>query len=161
VITKVPFQPAYNNVSRVTRPTAHPAHVGPAARRQAHLYPQLDEYESAPVVTGIRPDLRRALDAAQPRRRVLGGRGHGGAGRLHAVDHLLRDQQADAERQGGYAAARPDWSDGGRRSAATTVGARRCGRRDLVRTRTPATRAISRWKPHLVGISFNLFQPWA
>ena len=54
-IRTIANQPAtYNNVSPIyahRRP--HPLHVGPPADGAAHLYPQRDEYESAPTVAGI------------------------------------------------------------------------------------------------------------
>jgi len=55
VITRVPNQPsAYNNVSPIYGTDDRILFTSDRPRGgEAHLYPQLDEYEEAPVVTGI------------------------------------------------------------------------------------------------------------
>ncbi len=108
VITRVPNQPAdYNNVSplyasddRILFTSDRP--IGGAA----HLYPQLDEYESTATITGL-----YRLDPVSGALKMLNHTPSGAFsptiasdGRLIFVrwDHLQRDQQADA---GTYGAA--------------------------------------------------------
>ncbi len=103
IITKIPNQPAnYNNISpaygaddRIIFTSDRP-HNG-----QAHLYPQLDEYEEIPVVTGL-----WSLDSATGDLQLLD---HSPSGDFYPTvdsygrviftrwDHLQRDQQADAD----------------------------------------------------------------
>lgn len=102
VITKVPNQPAYNNVSpiygsddRIIFTTDRPRDGS------AHLYPQRDEYEEAPVVSGL-----WSLDAKTADLKMLNHAPSGdftpfvdSFGRLLFTqwDHLQRDQQADSD----------------------------------------------------------------
>jgi Hydrazine synthase alpha subunit middle domain len=106
VITKVPNQPAYNNVSpiygsddRIIFTTDRPRDGS------AHLYPQRDEYEEAPVVSGL-----WSLDAKTGDLKILNHAPSGdftpfvdSFGRLLFTqwDHLQRDQQADGDAVGG------------------------------------------------------------
>jgi hypothetical protein len=106
VITKVPNQPAYNNVSpiygsddRIIFTTDRPRDGS------AHLYPQRDEYEEAPVVSGL-----WSLDAKTGDLKLLNHAPSGdftpfvdSFGRLLFTqwDHLQRDQQADGDAVGG------------------------------------------------------------
>src|SRR5439155_11053999 len=55
VISKVPFQPnAYNNISPIYGTDNHIIFTTDMPRGGvANLYPQLDEYEEAPTVTGL------------------------------------------------------------------------------------------------------------
>lgn len=103
-ITKIPNQPAnYNNITpfygtdeRILFTSDRP-HNG-----AAHLYPQLDEYEEAPTVTGVWSLDRNTGDL------FLLNHAPSGAftpildsyGRVIFTrwDHLQRDQQADADR---------------------------------------------------------------
>jgi hypothetical protein len=115
VIAKVPNQPTdYNNVSplyssedRILFASDRP--IGGAA----HLYPQLDEYESTATITGL-----YSLDPASGQLRMLNHTPSGAFsptidsyGRLIFVrwDHLQRDQQADAGTYGAvnYASEAP------------------------------------------------------
>ncbi len=106
-ITKVPNQPlAFNNVSpiygsddRLIFTTDRPRGGEP------HLYPQLDEYEEAPTVTGL-----WSLEPATGNLKLLNHAPSGNFtpsldsfGRIIFTqwDHLQRDQQADADRGGG------------------------------------------------------------
>ncbi len=105
VITKVPNQPAnYNNVSPLYGTddlilfTSDRPFNG-----AAHLYPQLDEYEEAPVVSGI-----WSLDPATGDLRLLDHAPSGdftptidSFGRVIFTrwDHMQRDQQADADKE--------------------------------------------------------------
>jgi Hydrazine synthase alpha subunit middle domain len=102
VITKVLNQPAYNNVSpiygsddRIIFTTDRPRDGN------AHLYPQRDEYEEAPVVSGL-----WSLDAQTGNLKMLNHAPSGdftpfvdSFGRLLFTqwDHLQRDQQADTD----------------------------------------------------------------
>ena len=106
VITKVPNQPAiYNNVSPIYGTDDRVIFTSDRPRDgQAHLYPQLDEYETAPIVTGI-----FSIDAG-----VAGGdlklltHTPSGAFTPHIDsfgrvvftrwDHMQQDQQADVDR---------------------------------------------------------------
>ncbi len=107
VITKVPNQPAnYNNISplygtdgRILFTTDRPRNGA------ALLYPQLDEYEEAPTVTGL-----WSLDPANGDLRLLNHAPSGdftpmldSYGRVVFTqwDHLQRDQQADADASAG------------------------------------------------------------
>ena len=171
VITKVPFQPAYNNVSPCYASDGRILFTSDRPRDgQAHLYPQLDEYESAPVVTGI-----YGLDPTTGALALLNHAPSGAfsvgvdaAGRVVFTrwDHLLRDQQADAERQGGYAYGAYDWSDESAAAvplatATEVFPAPRSSWISFVNANPGYAGDLAGWKPHLVGIAFNLFQPWA
>ena len=103
VITKVPNQPAnYNNISPVYGSDGRIIFTTDRPRVDAaHLYPQRDEYELAPTVTGL-----WSLDSATGDLRLLN---HAPSGNFTPVvdsygrvvftqwDHLQRDQQADAD----------------------------------------------------------------
>ena len=99
VITPVPNQPAdFNNISPAYAPDDRIIFCSDRPRNGArHLYPQLDEYESAPTVTGI-----WSLDPASGDLRMLN---HSPSGSFRPFvdsygrviytrwDHLQRDQQ--------------------------------------------------------------------
>ena len=107
-ITKVAQQPAnFNNISplyasddRILFTSDRPPNG------EAHLYPQLDEYESAPTVTGI-----WSLNPSTNELRILNHTPSGAFsptidsfGRVVFTrwDHLQRDQQADAGDKGAF-----------------------------------------------------------
>lgn len=102
-IVKVPRQPAYNNVSPFYASDDRVLFTSDRPRGgEAHLYPQLDEYESSPIVTGI-----WSLDPASGDLRLLNHTVSGAFtpsvdsfGRVIFTrwDHLQQDQQADADR---------------------------------------------------------------
>lgn len=107
VITKVPNQPAdFNNISPIygSAPDGHPRIIFTSDRPRNgadHLYPQLDEYELAPTVTGL-----WSLDPTTGDLRLLNHAPSGdftpiidSYGRLVFTqwDHMQRDQQADAD----------------------------------------------------------------
>ncbi|HET7435702.1 MAG TPA: hypothetical protein VFN10_13420 [Thermoanaerobaculia bacterium] len=103
VITKVPNQPAnFNNVSPLYGTDDRIIFTSDRPRGgESHLYPQLDEYEEAPTVTGIWSLNRTTGDL-----RLLNHTPSGAFtpsidsfGRLIFTrwDHLQRDQQADAD----------------------------------------------------------------
>ncbi len=102
-VTKVPNQPAnYNNVSPFYGTDERILFTSDRPRNgQAHLYPQLDEYESTATVTGI-----WSLNPATADLRLLNHAPSGAFspsidsfGRVIFTrwDHLQRDQQADAD----------------------------------------------------------------
>lgn len=122
-ITKVPGQPAYNNLSPFYGSddailfTSDRPHNG-----AAHLYPQLDEYESTPTNTGI-----YRIDPASGTATLLNHAPSGAFsptidsfGRIIFTrwDHLQRDQQQDANSHGSfdYASEAADAQSIGRRA---------------------------------------------
>ena len=162
-ITRVPNQPlAANNVSPVYAPDGRILFTSDRSRDgQAHLYPQLDEYEEAPVVTGI-----WSLDPATADLKLLDHAPSGdfkptvdSFGRVVFTrwDHLQRDQQADSDYYDELAGNPPtygtfNWSS--ERLDAVPLATRveqfpepRAGRDDLL-------------LPHEEGHSFNHFFPW-
>jgi hypothetical protein len=103
VIRKIPNQPAsYNNVSPFYGSDDRILFTSDRPRNGArHLYPQLDEYEEAPTVTGL-----WSLDPNSGDLRMLNHSPSGvfspfldSYGRIVFTrwDHLQRDQQADAD----------------------------------------------------------------
>lgn len=105
-IRKIPGQPEiYNNISPVYGSDDRIIFTSDRPRGgEAHLYPQLDEYESTPTVTGI-----WSLNTSNGDLKILS---HSPSGAFSPTidsfgrviysrwDHLQRDQQADAERAG-------------------------------------------------------------
>lgn len=106
-ITKVPNQPAnFNNISPVYGSDDRIIFTSDRPRNgQAHLWPQLDEYESAPTVSGV-----WSLNPSTGDLRLLS---HSPSGAFTPIvdsfgrvvytrwDHLQQDQQADADRGAG------------------------------------------------------------
>lgn len=110
VITKVPNQPAnYNNISPIYGSDDQIIFTSDRPRNgERHLYPQRDEYEEAPTVTGL-----WRLNPKSGELALLNHTPSGAftptldsAGRVIFTrwDHLQRDQQADSDRleNGGY-----------------------------------------------------------
>lgn len=107
VIKKVPKQPAtYNNVSPIYGTDNSIIFSSDRPRGGlAHLYPQLDEYEEAPTLTG--------LWSLKPATGALTMLSHAPSGDFSPIidsfgrviftrwDHLQQDQQAAADREGG------------------------------------------------------------
>ncbi len=105
VITKVPNQPTnFNNVSPIYGTDERIIFTSDQPRNgQRHLYPQLDEYEEAPTITGL-----WSLDPATGDLRMVN---HTPSGAFSPIldsfgrviftrwDHLQRDQQADSDAQ--------------------------------------------------------------
>lgn len=103
VVTKVPNQPAnFNNISPIYGTDGRILFTTDRPRNgAAHLYPQHDEYETAPTVTGI-----WSLNPVNGDLRILN---HSPSGAFTPLidsfgrviftrwDHLQRDQQADAD----------------------------------------------------------------
>ena len=160
VITKVPNQPTnFNNVAPIYGTDDRIIFASDRPRNgQRNLYPQLDEYEEAPTVSG--------LWSLQPTNGDLFMLNHApsgvfsplidSAGRVIFVrwDHLQRDQQADTDAEDGtitYGAF--NWSDESTNSIMTTNLAEifpepRPGRNDLLAG------------TGLQGEVFNQFFPW-
>lgn len=102
VISKVPNQPPYNNVQPSYLSDGRILFASDRPRGGvAHLYPQHDEYESQPIVSGL-----YALDAVGGELQQLTHSPSGDFqpklaqdGRIVFTrwDHLIRDQQADAD----------------------------------------------------------------
>ncbi len=105
-ITKIPHQPAqYNNISPVYGSDGRIIFTSDLPHnRKKHLYPQLDEYENATVVTGL-----WSLDPNTGDLKLIQ---HSPSGSFYPTvdsygriiftrwDHLQRDQQADLDRAG-------------------------------------------------------------
>jgi hypothetical protein len=106
VIRKIANQPNYNNVSPFYGTDDRILFTSDRPRGgEAHLYPQLDEYEEAPTVTGL-----WSLDPVSGDLRLLNHTPSGlftpsidSFGRVIFTrwDHLQRDQQADGDAMGG------------------------------------------------------------
>lgn len=159
VITKVPNQPAnFNNITpiygtddRIIFTTDRPRNG------ERHLYPQLDEYEEAPTVSGL-----WSLEPASGDLRLLN---HAPSGDFTPIidsfgrviftqwDHLQRDQQADGDAQGGSYGTF-NYSD---ESAASTPN---FNDRSEVFPEPRASRTDLLAGTNLDGHSFNHFLPW-
>lgn len=157
VITKVPNQPAnFNNISPIYGTDDRILFTTDRPRGgETHLYPQLDEYEEAPTVTGI-----WSLNPLKGDLRLLNHTPSGAFtpsidsfGRVIFTrwDHLQRDQQADgdAETPGQYGTF--DFSD-------ESAAAQKLNQRVEV---FPEPRA-GNTPPgsNLVGNNINHFFPW-
>lgn len=160
IIAKVSGQPPdYNNISPIYGTDVRIIFTSDRPRTgQRHLYPQLDEYEEAPTVTG--------LWSLQPTNGDLCIVNHAPSGAFSPIidsagrvifsrwDHLQRDQQADTDVENGsvtYGAF--NWSDESPSSVTTTNQAEvfpepRTGRNDLLAG------------TGLIGHTFNQFFPW-
>lgn len=158
VITKVANQPTNaNNVSPIYGSDGRILFTSDRPRNGAsHLYPQLDEYEEAPTVSGI-----WSLDPLVGDLRMLTHAPSGdftplvdSFGRVLFTqwDHLQRDQQADGDLVGaGYGTF--DWSD---ESASSVPLAFKTEIFPEPRPNSPAFPTNS----NLVGHTFNHFFPW-
>jgi hypothetical protein len=160
VITKVPNQPTnYNNISPIYGTDDRIIFTSDRPRNgQRHLYPQLDEYEEAPTVSG--------LWSLQPTNGDLFLLTHAPSGAFSPIldsagrvifvrwDHLQRDQQADSDAEdGAITYGTFNWSDESATSIATTNQTEvfpepRPGRNDLLAG------------TGLNGHTFNQFFPW-
>ncbi|MCB0084734.1 MAG: hypothetical protein KDE47_27525, partial [Caldilineaceae bacterium] len=160
VITKVPNQPAnYNNVSPIYGTDDRIIFTSDRPRSgERHLYPQLDEYEEAPTVSGL-----WSLDPATGDLFMLNHAPSGdftpildSYGRLIFTqwDHLQRDQQADNDAQGGNTYNTFNYSD---ESEASTPN---FNDRSEVFPEPRASRTDLLAGTNLNGHSFNHFIPW-
>ena len=116
VITKVPNQPAnYNNISPIYGSDGKIIFTSDMPFNKApHLYPQLDEYENAKVVSGL-----WSLDPVSGSVKLLQ---HSPSGSFYPIvdsygriiytrwDHLQRDQQNDSDRKYGKVYGTFNWS---------------------------------------------------
>jgi len=152
VITKVANQPAdYNNVSPIYDSQDRILFTSDRPRGgEAHLYPQLDEYESTPTITGV-----WQLDPSNGQVRLLNHAPSGAFspsidryGRVIFIrwDHLQRDQQADAGTYGAHDLA-------SEASGAASIG--------LQPETFPESRSgMSSAYGNVNGFTYNLFTPW-
>ncbi|HTV02967.1 MAG TPA: DUF5719 family protein, partial [Luteitalea sp.] len=162
VITKVPNQPeAYNNVSPTYGTDDRILFTSDRPRGgEPHLYPQLDEYEEAPVVSGIWSLAPATGDLFLVQHSPSGSFSPqvDSFGRLVYVrwDHLQRDQQADADAGSGtqYGAY------GTFNYADESAAAARSWSRTEVFPEPRASRTALRAGTNLAGHSFNDFFPW-
>ncbi|HEX8153574.1 MAG TPA: hypothetical protein VF698_10630, partial [Thermoanaerobaculia bacterium] len=157
VVTKVPNQPAgFNNISPIYGTDGRILFTSDRPRGgESHLYPQLDEYEEAPTVTGI-----WSLNPVTGDLRLLNHAVSGAFtptidsyGRVLFTrwDHLQRDQQADADADDPGSYGTFDFSD-------ETAGAQKLNQRVEV---FPEPRS-GNLPPgsNLVGLNINHFFPW-
>ena len=159
-ITKVASQPAmYNNISPLYGTDDRILFTSDRPRNgAAHLYPQLDEYESTATVTGI-----WSLNPATADLRLLNHAPSGAFspsidsyGRVVFTrwDHLQQDQQADADR------AMPGTPPNGSFNFADeSVGAAALNTRSEVYPETRADSVSAAFGP-VNGYTSNFFTPW-
>jgi hypothetical protein len=159
VITRVPNQPdQFNNVSPLYGTDGRILFTSDRPRNgQLHLYPQLDEYEEAPTVSGL-----WSLDPATGDLKLLDHSPSGdftpmidSFGRVLFTrwDHLQRDQQADADVLGGETYGTFNWSSESPASVPTLD-------RTEVFPEPRAARVDLLAGTNLEGHSFNHFFPW-
>lgn len=157
-ITKVAGQPtAFNNVSPFYGTDERILFTSDRPRTgESHLYPQLDEYESAATVTGIWSLQPQSGDLRLLNHAVSGAFSPSidSFGRVVFTrwDHLQQDQQADADRAGG--------SNGSFLYANETAAAQRLPLQAEVfpepRSDSDAQNVANRVNGH----TFNIFMPW-
>ncbi|HEX7614045.1 MAG TPA: hypothetical protein VF554_02095 [Thermoanaerobaculia bacterium] len=164
VITKVPNQPAgFNNVAPVYGTDERILFASDRPRSgAAHLYPQLDEYEEAPTVTGL-----WSLNPSTGDLRMLNHSPSGvfsptidSVGRVIFTrwDHLQRDQQADGDGPAGpFDQANPY---GTFNFADESAGAARLSTRAEVYPEPRSSRTDLLAGTNLEGHSLNHFFPW-
>lgn len=156
VIRKIANQPPnYNNVSPIYATDDRILFTSDRPRNGArHLYPQLDEYEEAPTVTGL-----WSLNEVTGELRILNHSPSGvfspsvdSYGRVVFTrwDHLQRDQQADDETNG-YGTF--DYSD-------ESANAARLDQRVEVFPEPRSSRTDLLAGTNLEGLSINHFFPW-
>lgn len=159
VIRMIPNQPAsFNNVSPIYGTDDRILFTSDMPRNgAAHLYPQLDEYEEAAVVTGI-----WSLDPIGGGLFLLDHAPSGdfspsidSFGRVIFTrwDHLERDQQADSDAVQGGDFGTFDYAD-------ETATATRLPRREEVFPEPRSSRTDLLSGTNLEGHSFNQFFPW-
>lgn len=159
VIRKIANQPAsYNNVSPFYGTDERILFTSDRPRSgERHLYPQLDEYEEAPTVTGL-----WSLDPASGDLRLLNHTPSGlfspsidSFGRVIFTrwDHLQRDQQADTDAMEGGTYGTFDYAD-------ESVNAARSAQRVEVFPEPRSSRTDLLAGTNLQGLSINQFFPW-
>ena len=159
VITRVSNQPANaNNVSPLYAPDGRILFSSDRPRNgESHLYPQLDEYEEAPTVSGL-----WSLDPATGDLRLLD---HAPSGVFRPLldsfgrvvytrwDHLQRDQQADSEALDGADYGTFNYAD-------ESAGAARLDSRAEIFPEPRSDRQDLLAGTPFEGHSFNHFFPW-
>ena len=160
IITRVTNQPTnYNNISPIYGSDDRIIFTSDRPRNgQRHLYPQLDEYEEAPTVTG--------LWSLQPTNGDLFLLNHAPSGSFSPIldsagrvifsrwDHLQRDQQADTDwEEGSVVYGTFNWSDESTNSYTTT-------NQTEVFPEARGVRSDLLAGTGLAGHSFNQFFPW-
>jgi len=173
VITLVPNQPSeYDNVSPVYASDDKVLFTSDRPRNgEAHLYPQLDEYEEAPTVSGI-----WKLDPSNGALELLDHAPSGAFslsvdsfGRVIFTrwDHLVRDQQADDDNicscdQFGtfnYSSEDANATNTGNNDEVFPEPSQHWI--DYVNSQMPGyTGELNGWQPFLVGSGVNHFFPW-
>ncbi|MCU1349201.1 MAG: hypothetical protein JWO56_2231, partial [Acidobacteria bacterium] len=159
VIRKIANQPAgYDNVSPIYGTDDRILFTSDRPRGgEAHLYPQLDEYEEAPTVTGL-----WSLDPGTGDLRLLNHTPSGlfspsidSFGRVIFTrwDHLQRDQQADADETAGENYGTFDYAD-------ESAGAARTEQRVEVFPEPRSSRTDLLAGTNLEGNEINHFFPW-
>jgi hypothetical protein len=161
VITKVPHQPPnFNNIAPIYGTDDRIIFTSDRPRNgEPQLYPQLDEYEEQPTVTGL-----WSLDPSAGDLFLVNHTPSGAfsptldsAGRVVFVrwDHLQRDQQADTDWENGTITYGTfNWSDESSTSVATTNQTEVFPEPRNVRTDLLAGTGLA-------GHTFNQFFPWA
>jgi hypothetical protein len=159
VIRRIANQPAsYNNVSAIYGTDERILFTSDRPRNgERHLYPQLDEYEEAPTVTGL-----WSLDPVSGDLRLLNHAPSGvftptidSFGRVIFTrwDHLQRDQQADADALDGDQYGTFDYAD-------ESASAARLAQRVEVFPEPRSVRTDLLAGTNLEGLSINHFFPW-
>jgi len=158
VITKVPNQPAYNNTSPTYGTDEQIIFASDQPRGgQAHLYPQLDEYEEAPSNTGL-----WKLNPKTGKQTMLTHSPSGdfkpfvdSYGRVTFTrwDHLQQDQQAASDRNFGDYYGTFNYSS-------ESANAKILNSRAEVFPEPLASDTVSLAGTHLNGLRFNHFFPW-
>ncbi len=159
VIRKIANQPAsYNNVSPFYGTDDRILFTSDLPRSgERHLYPQLDEYEEAPTVTGL-----WSLNEAAGELHLLNHTPSGlfspsidSFGRVIFTrwDHLQRDQQADSDAMGGNTYGTFDYAD-------ESAGAAKLAQRTEVFPEPRSSRTDLLAGTNLTGNSINHFFPW-
>ncbi|HEV7765442.1 MAG TPA: hypothetical protein VGQ76_10605 [Thermoanaerobaculia bacterium] len=159
VIRKIANQPAdYNNISAIYSTDDKILFTTDRPRNGArHLYPQLDEYETAPTVTGL-----WKLDPETGDLHILNHAPSGvfspsvdSFGRVIFTrwDHLQRDQQADADAQDGNVYGTFDFADESENAA-------KLNQRVEVFPEPRSTRTDLLAGTNLEGLNINHFFPW-
>jgi hypothetical protein len=159
VITKVPQQPSsYNNVAPFYGTDGRILFTSDRPRGgETHLYPQLDEYEEAPSITGL-----WSLDPVSGDLRLLNHTPSGlfspsidSFGRVVFTrwDHLQRDQQADSDALYGDTYGTFNYAD-------ESASAAKLDSRDEVFPEPRSERTDLLAGTNLEGHSINHFFPW-
>jgi hypothetical protein len=156
VISKVPNQPNYNNISPIYGTDDRIIFTSDRPRDgSAHLYPQRDEYESAATNTGL-----WSLGARSGDLKLLN---HAPSGNFTPIldsfgrivftqwDHLKRDQQADADKYAGG-------QNGTFNFASEAANAQRLTSRAEVFPEPRVEQELT--GTNLNALDFNQFSPW-